>query len=222
MGALKVVSKRWWMQRKLVFGLTLLTVAALTPVLSLSLVAPAAQGDGVGEMREDVENGGVGSIPLLGPDDIRNPETASKYGIAGYVRFTWMDSRQQIVITRGESWSGTLLVHFVSYTSELTELELLMDPNATANHMVGKYYLREDGSRAFFDFSTLLSYDPSGIITLNAGKTLQVTATVHIPKDFPKAIPSFPLHAMGIHLDQPGVGFIDDTVTATTNEVLVI
>jgi len=96
-------------------------------------------------------------------------------------------------MSRGDEWSGTLLVQLVPFTSEPTEMGLYIDPDALgrAGGGGGKVYHDEDGTRKLLSFSSLLSYDPTGYFTMKACETLAVKVTLRIPLDLPETIPSF-------------------------------
>jgi len=56
------------------------------------------------------------SVPLLGTEEVKNPEIAKRYGIVGYVEFNMTeDTPRTLVIARGEEVNITILIHFVSY-----------------------------------------------------------------------------------------------------------
>jgi hypothetical protein len=146
------------------------------------------------------------------PRDIEDitPETAAQYGIRGYLHLTWKDAPAQLAISRSETWNGTLLLQFVSYDANLTELQVNVDPKGYYGVHLSQCYCSEDGSGQEFDISTLLSYSPSGIVAINAGETLPLTVTVQVPADLPAAITSFPLEPTGIAPVSEGIPVISD------------
>jgi hypothetical protein len=54
--------------------------------------------------------------------------------------------------------------------------------------------------RGVITINDLISYNPSGNITIKAGETLPVTMTIRVPADLPEGImpSSFPVNAVGI------------------------
>ena len=126
----------------------------------------------------------------------------------GYLRFSWLDDPpEQLELSRGEEWSGTLLVQFISQHFEITEVDVYIDdPLAPSRSSGGTCYHKEDGIKVYFSFTSLFSYDPSGIVTLKDGETIPITLTLRIPDDFPKAISSFRLRVENIVAGSSGVG----------------
>ena len=149
------------------------------------------------------------------------PEIAGQYGIPGYLHLTWKDTPTQLAISRGQSWNGTLLVSFVSYAPDLTDLEVYMDPKGLHGAQADQCYRSEDGSVQAFPISSLLSYWPNGIVKIKAGETLAVAVTVQVPADFPRTITSFALEPTGIAPVSEGIPVINDAVIALNGGVIV-
>jgi hypothetical protein len=233
MGLFKVFRKSWSLKRKLIFGLTVLTLVVLIPVLSINIRATspagtvennAAGGDTsalVGDAAEaDIsEENAILFLPFV---DWRDPEIAAKYGAHGYVEFSLKDAPQDLALSRGEEWSGTILVHFISYTQDLTETQVHLYPHGkdgrggisnerfagSGGLVIGKTY--EGG---FFDFTDLIDYNPSGTIVIGDGETLPIEMTMRIPADFPESIKTVPLAFMGIWQNTREVKLIFDSGT---------
>lgn len=221
MGRLELFPKSWSLKTILILCVTVLALLVLTSVLSVNFLGrnPAGVlGEGAAEGETPKIAGGIADgIASLDGEDIRDPEIAAEYGVPGYVEFGLMDCPQELALGRGEEWGGTLLVHFVSYTPELTELQLYVYPYGVSpwgevgkggGLYAGTYY--EGG---LFHFIDLISYSPSGAIAIRAGETLTIEMTIRIPADFPKSIERVPLNLMGIWSDNPGVGLILDSPT---------
>ena len=131
-----------------------------------------------------------GSIVTLSGDDIRKPWIALKYGVTGYLEITYpSDSPSHLFIDKGGEIDINILLHFVSHTPEVTEVQVNMDPKNPLGLRI------EQGDVIF---NELVSYNPSGNITIKAGETIPVIMTFRIPEDFPSYITSIPLGAMGI------------------------
>lgn len=156
------------------------------------------------------------SIPALMPEDVRDSEIALKYGIKGYLEITLAQDSPSITVTEdGEATltvkSGgeaniTILLHFVSHTPELREAEVKIDPSGEEGHKIEQYY-----TGGLINVNDLVSYDPSGVITLRDGQTMPVTMSVRIPKGFP--VSSFPLGAVGISTNIPVLDDVHVEVT---------
>jgi len=143
---------------------------------------------------------------------MRNPDIALKYGINGYLEVGLAPgSSKSLAVTRGGEATITILLHFVSYTANLTEVQVKADPKGGLGLGSGRYYSVKDErgniiGTGIVNINDLVSYNPSGVVTIRAGQSLPVTVTVRIPADFPDLeIPSFRLDALGI-LPRPDVG----------------
>ena len=131
-----------------------------------------------------------GTIISLSGDEIRNPEIALKYGVTGYFEITYpSDSPSTLFIDKGGEINIDILLRFVSHTSEVTEVQVNIDPNNPLGLRI------EQGDVIF---NELVSYNPSGNITIKAGETVPVIMTIRIPEDLPWYIDKIPLGGMGI------------------------
>ena len=129
-------------------------------------------------------------IPFLTSMEIRNPEIALQYGVTGYLEITYpSDSPSLLAVHRGGEINIDILLHFVSYTPEVTEAQVTIDPKSPWGPTI------EQGDVIF---NELVSYNPSGNITIKAGETIPVIMTIRIPEDLPSYINSIPLGGMGI------------------------
>lgn len=129
-------------------------------------------------------------IPTLTGMEIREPEIALKYGVTGYLEITYpSDSPSPLFINRGGEINMNILLHFVSYTPEVTEAQVNIDPKSP-------WGLRIEQGDVIFN--ELVSYNLSGNISIKAGETIPVTMSIRIPENFPSSIEAIPLGAMGI------------------------
>jgi len=63
-------------------------------------------------------------VPILTWVEIKNPKIAKQYGIVGYIEYnTTADTPRTLVVSRGEEASITILTHFVSHDSKVTEAQ---------------------------------------------------------------------------------------------------
>jgi hypothetical protein len=124
------------------------------------------------------------------PEEIRNPEIALKYGITGYLDIVLpADSPSSLSVNRGGEINITILLHFVSYTTEVTEAQVNIDPKNP--WCLG---IEQDD----VSFNDLVSYNPSGNISIRAEETIPVTMSIRIPENLPSSIEAIPLYALGI------------------------
>ena len=131
------------------------------------------------------------AMVYLTDTEIRNPEIASQYGITGYLEIIHpSDSPSPLFVDRGGEVNITILLHFVSYSPEVTEAQLNIDANPkTGGEAIG-------GGGVFFN--DIVSYNPSGNISIKAGDTIPVTMSFRIPENLSSSIEALPLCAMGI------------------------
>lgn len=148
------------------------------------------------------------SIPVITHFEIRNPDIAAKYGIRGYLEILPAGSSEELYISRGGEANTTILLHFVSYTPELTEIEVSIDPEDAPSISVCYGVLDAQGNMigdGVIRVNRLVSYSPSGKVLVKAGETLPVTMTIRVPADLPERISYswIPLEALGIRTDVP-------------------
>jgi len=193
--------------QKILMVLVVLMMVSGTAVLFAHFWTPGATDQDAGYIEK-------GHQAIVVGEDPRDAQIAAEHGILGYLELSWGESLPPSVFNRGEAWSGIILVRFVSHSSKIAEVDLCLDPNGPAGLRAGKYYTSEDGSKQVFWFSSLLSYDPSGIVTLKADEIMPVKVTVRIPVDFPQEFESFRLSAMGIASVCPQIALIAGAVDA--------
>jgi hypothetical protein len=129
-------------------------------------------------------------VPLLTGMEIRNPEIALQYGITGYLEITYpSDSPSLLSINRGGEININILLHFVSYTPEVTETQVNIDPK-------GPWGLKIEYRDVIFN--EFVSYNLSGNISIKAGETIPAIMNIRIPENFPIYIEAIPLGSMRI------------------------
>jgi hypothetical protein len=168
-------------------------------VLALAMFASLSCAEPKGEL-ETV------NIPFIGPMEIRNPDIASKYGIPGYLEILPAGSSEELYISRGGEANTTILLHFVSYTPELAEIEVSIDTEDAPSIRACYSILDAEGNvigDGVIHVNRLVSYSPSGRVVVKAGETLPVTMTIRVPADLPERISYswIPLGAVGIRTD---------------------
>jgi hypothetical protein len=130
------------------------------------------------------------AISSLTGIEIRNPEIALQYGITGYLEITYpSDSPISLSVDRGGEININILLHFVSYTPEVTEAQVNIDPESPW----GLGIEQDD-----VNFNDLVSYNLSGNISIKAGEIMPIMMSIRIPENFPGSIEAIPLGAMGI------------------------
>jgi len=122
----------------------------------------------------------------------RDPEFALQHGWFGYLDITWLDDPGDLCLDRGEEWCGTWLLHFVSHTSELTEMSLYVS-RCDGLWNYPRWCIDGDGPAEPIKFFPLWWYEPHGVIRMKAGETVPVKVTVRIPEDLPEEIHQFTL-----------------------------
>jgi hypothetical protein len=135
------------------------------------------------------------SVVSLTGMEIRSPEIALQYGVRGYLEITYpSDSPSPLSVDRGGQINITILLHFVSYTPEVTEAQVNIDPKNRWGLWI------EQGDVIF---NELVTYNVSGNISIKAGETIPVMMSIRIPENFPSSIEAIPLGAMGISAEFP-------------------
>jgi hypothetical protein len=86
----------------------------------------------------------------------------------------------------------TLLLQFVSYTPELPQVTVSLDPNNSLAPHVG---VGNGGSVT--DLNQFISYEPTGSVTIKNGETITVKMIIKIP--------AYLLSNPGLYLDAPGI-----------------
>lgn len=191
------------MRRKLILGIAILAVVAVLVPLSCS--EPESESELITKM---------GSIPALTHLEIRDPDIAPKYGVRGYLEILPAEPPESLFLRRGEEANIPILLHFVSYTPELTEIEVNIDPKHSSLSITKPYSILDaEGKvikRAAIHVNEIVSYNPSGIVVIKADETLPVTMTVSVPANIPERarLSSIPLGAVGIRADIPTISDI--------------
>ena len=169
------------------FNLRLISVFVVLALLACALLS-------VGSSLELNEPKIIG-IPTLTGMEIRDPEIALQYGITGYLEITYpSDSPSLLSIDRGGDININILLHFVSYTPEVTEAQVNIDPKGPGGYKIE--YLD-------VNFREFVSYNPSGNIVIKAGETIPVIMNIRIPENLTSDIEAIPLGAMGIRTNVP-------------------
>jgi hypothetical protein len=172
------------MKEKFRLGIRILVFVALAALICAGVLLSSWPGP-----NEPRINVNICTI-LLTDTEIRNPEIALKYGITGYLDITYpSDSPSPLSVDRGGEININILLHFVSYTPEVTEAQVNIDPKG-----LGGLSIWQEGVnlRGFF------SYNLSGNVSIKAGETIPVMMSIRIPENCPSGIESIPLYAMGI------------------------
>jgi hypothetical protein len=158
------------MRGRLKVGIVALLV--VTSLASIVLFAGPLLGWGEDQTQD-------GDILSMGFEEIRDPAFAAQHGLRGYLEISYPpDSPSVLSVHRGGEASIDVLIHLVSYVPALTEMQVCILPEAS----VFCDYRAEE--RAY----KLISYNPSGNLTIKAGETVSVTMTVCVPEDFPESV----------------------------------
>jgi len=174
------------------FNLRLISVFVVLALLVCALLSVSSSLEPNEPNFEEMEMVGV---PLLTDIEIRNPEIALQYGVTGYLEITYpSDSPSLLSIDRGGEININILLHFVSYTPEVTEAQVNIDPKGPGGYKIE--YLD-------VNFREFVSYNPSGNIVIKAGETIPVIMNIRIPENLTSDIEAIPLGAMGIRTNVP-------------------
>jgi hypothetical protein len=126
-------------------------------------------------------------IILLMESDIRNPEYALQEGIAGYLEITLPPDSPSLLSDIGGDINVNILLHFVSYTPEVTEAQVNIEQNAWSGFGLNDVSWNET-----------VSYNLSGSIPIKTGETIPVTMTIRLVMNPQRSIASIPLLPAGI------------------------
>jgi hypothetical protein len=126
-------------------------------------------------------------VILLMPSDIRNREYALQQGISGYLEITYPSDSPSLLSAIGGEINVNILLHFVSYSPEVTEAQVNIDQNAWFGFGVNDVSWNET-----------VSYNLSGSIPIKAGETIPVTMTIRLVMNPQRSIAAIPLDPAGI------------------------
>jgi DNA-binding transcriptional ArsR family regulator len=109
----------------------------------------------------------------LAESQVDTAAEAKAQGIDGYVKLDYPELPQQFILTKGSNITFTLRASFTSYDSSLREVKLTVDP-----YYVDPYQIQSNLQDKLRDY---LVYEPSGVITLRDGESIDVVATLRVP-----------------------------------------
>jgi len=109
----------------------------------------------------------------LDESQIDTAAEAEAQGIEGYVKLDYPELPQQIILTKDSNFTFTLRASFTSYNSSLPEVKLTVDP-----YYVDPYQIQSNLQDKLRDYIT---YEPSGVITLGDGESIDVVVTLRVP-----------------------------------------
>jgi len=122
-----------------------------------------------GEVYKTNGRGGMG----LSESQVDTAAEAKAQGIDGYVKLDYPELPQQFILTKGSNITFTLRASFTSYNSSLREVRLTVDP-----YYVDPYQIQWNLRDKLRDY---IVYEPSGVITLRDGESIDVVATLRVP-----------------------------------------
>jgi hypothetical protein len=130
----------------------------------------------------------IENVILLMPSDILNPEYALQQEFAGYLEITLPPDSPSPLSSIGGEVNINILLHFVSYTPEVTEAQVNIDPNPQCF---------EYGMNSL-SWNETVSYNLSGNISIKAGETIPATMSIRLVVNFQRSIAVIPLYPAGI------------------------
>jgi hypothetical protein len=161
-------------------------------ILVLVVIALSVYAHLFASSSSESESRGI-AIPFLTSIEIRNPEIALQYGVKGYLEITYPSgSPTGLAVNRGGEININILLHFVSYTPEVTEAQVNINPRGPWGLTI------EQGDVNFNEF---VSYNLSGDLVIKAGETVPVMMSVDIPENLSSSIEAIPLGDYGITSD---------------------
>lgn len=163
------------------FNLRLISVFVVLAVLICAAVLLSASSE-----PNELKIAKWGIISLM-PSDIRNREYALQQGIAGYLEITLPSDSPSLLSDIGGEVNVNILLHFVSYTPEVTEAQVNIDQNAWVGFGVDN-----------LSWNETVSYNLSGTIPIRAGETIPVMMSICLVVNFQRSIAAIPLHPAGI------------------------
>jgi len=83
---------------------------------------------------------------------------------------------------QGEEVSITILLHFVSHTSDLKEIKVNLDPNSGSGLTIEKGV---PNSNDTYNINQLIRYEPNGTIRIKAGETIPVKLIIKVSEELP-------------------------------------
>jgi len=180
------------MKGKLMLGVIVLVLALAVVPLSCS----------------STEEGGTSTPPgsgYIGPGSPAPPVGEINITLANLTLFG-PGHPLELYLKRGEEVNLSILVRFHSYTPEVKQVSLRIDPtNSSCGCRWENYYgiLDEEGNEigeGCLRSEEVISYNMTGTVVIESGETLPLAMTVRIPEDLPKRISksSFPVWVDGI------------------------
>lgn len=123
--------------------------------------------------------------------EVDTPEKALEYGVDGYIKLNYSELPQRILLTGGQNFTFSILVDFISYSDDMVEATLHIDPDYNETYWIhGRF---ADKLRSY------LTYEPSGVFSLTPGEIVNVTCTLSIPlSEIELEFNRYSLHALGI------------------------
>jgi hypothetical protein len=169
------------MREKFSSGIMISVFVALAALICAAVLLSASY-----EPNEPKMEKGENIILLMG-SDILNREYALQQGISGYLEITLPPDSPSLLSDIGGEVNVNILLHFVSYSPEVTEAQVNIDQNAWFGYGENDVYWDET-----------VSYNLSGTIPIKAGETIPVTMSIRLVVNFQRSIAAIPLHPEGI------------------------
>lgn len=133
-----------------------------------------------GEVYKTNGRGGIG----LSESQVDTAEEAAAHGINYYVKLEYPELPQPIQIAKGDNYTFTIRATLISYNSSLQEVKINVDPLYVDPYRplyVDPYRIQPRGT--VDKLSPVLFYEPCGVISMRAGESVNIKATVRVPDD---------------------------------------
>lgn len=139
--------------------------------------------------------------PFLSDTEIANASIAVPYGVKGYIQATVAAGTPKLLdaARNGGRVEVTILLHFVSYSPELTQTEVNIDP-LNSSGLVLKIVTYSD---RVININELIDYEPKGLLIIRENETLAVKTTITFPADVLGSLQDFYLSCVGMAANVP-------------------
>jgi DNA-binding transcriptional ArsR family regulator len=154
-----------------------------------------------GEVYMTNGRGGYGLVE----SQVDTPEEAATHGIDGYVKLDYPELPQRILLTKSSNLTFTMRVSFTSYNSSLQEMLLTVDP-----YYVDQYQIQSNLMDKLRDY---VLYEPSGVVTLRDGGSIDIVVTVRVPENLEYGLTLNRWGLDGLGIGAEGVLIISDLET---------
>ena len=106
-------------------------------------------------------------------EDVDSLEKALSHGVDGYLKLNYVGLPERINLTESSSLTFTLQITHISHVENRADAKITLDPHKTDTYWID--------TRIRNQLRDYLTYEPSGVFTLKAGETMNITCTLYTP-----------------------------------------